>query len=202
MPPPFPNAPWILDSIDLWICSDCLLLLANGDTPEDDGEEKDCETCEGVPGPLLPSTSHDCHDCGGTGKASTPTLAERIDANWQVSESTREREPTAERWDLALGGACTCDRYADPRRCQAFDEDGDGPCGESGVTHVDPISGQFYCEDCAPPDASEAPYQCDKGGTEDRQCDTREFSWSDCDACGSHLGGSRHKATAFLMRGA
>ena len=27
-----------------------------------------------------------------------------------------------------------------------------------------------------------------------------EFSWSDCDSCGSHLGGSRHEATLFVPK--
>jgi hypothetical protein len=36
-------------------------------------------------------------------------------------------------------------------------------------------------------------------GTRDDDCDceTREFSWSSCDACGSHLGGTRHAYTCW-----
>lgn len=28
-------------------------------------------------------------------------------------------------------------------------------------------------------------------------CETREFSWSSCEGCGSHLGGSRHALTLW-----
>jgi len=34
-------------------------------------------------------------------------------------------------------------------------------------------------------------------GETDCSCETQEFSWSSCDACGSHLGGSRHAVTYF-----
>lgn len=196
----------ILDSHLIWICSDCLFLLANGDAPEDDGE---CSACKGDGyDPEVPCDpdqddcedndheSHRCETCDGTGNV--PTLAERIDANWQVADWTREREPLAERWDLALGGACTCDRYADPRRCGHVDADGD-TCGERDVTSKD-ANGDLYCEDHAPEGAVDAPYVChehDPHGESD--CETEEFSRDSCDGCGSHLGGSRHKATAFLM---
>ena len=29
-------------------------------------------------------------------------------------------------------------------------------------------------------------------------CDSRDFSWSDCECCGSSLGGSRHKASVIV----
>lgn len=45
-------------------------------------------------------------------------------------------------------------------------------------------------------------HECTEKGTEwahgvadDCDCETREFSWSPCDACGSTLGGSRHAFT-------
>jgi len=35
---------------------------------------------------------------------------------------------------------------------------------------------------------------------EECDCDTREFSWSSCDGCGSTLGGTRHAHTLWRER--
>ena len=40
---------------------------------------------------------------------------------------------------------------------------------------------------------------CEHGSGCDWECDTRDFSWSACDGCGSALGGSRHAVTAFSV---
>lgn len=37
----------------------------------------------------------------------------------------------------------------------------------------------------------------DSWGTEDCDCERREFSWSRCDGCGSALGGAREALTAW-----
>lgn len=50
--------------------------------------------------------------------------------------------------------------------------------------------GSVDCEHCG----SEA-READRDGTED--CEPW-FSWSSCDTCGSHLGGNRHHAVAWL----
>ena len=36
-------------------------------------------------------------------------------------------------------------------------------------------------------------------GHDDEPCEDQEFSWTPCDGCGSHLGGSRHAYTAWLI---
>jgi hypothetical protein len=35
-------------------------------------------------------------------------------------------------------------------------------------------------------------------GEHDEPCETRDFSWSSCDGCGSDLGGSRHALTLWM----
>lgn len=38
-------------------------------------------------------------------------------------------------------------------------------------------------------------------GVGDCECETQSFSWSQCDTCGSRLGGSRHAVTYFAKEG-
>lgn len=42
-------------------------------------------------------------------------------------------------------------------------------------------------------------HECDRPLTMeiDCECETRDFSWSHCEGCGSHLGGTRHALTLW-----
>lgn len=47
-----------------------------------------------------------------------------------------------------------------------------------------------HAEDCPNRQAGECVDEC--------ECEDRDFSWSPCDLCGSHLGGSRHAFTWWV----
>lgn len=93
-----------------WCCTDCLMLFANGETPE--------------------------------------RMTEKESAAW-LAEIDRRTEGL----DVALGGE-----------------------HEENCPNV--IDGQWM-------------------GTTDCGCERQEFSWSQCDTCGSRLGGSREAVTFF-----
>ena len=59
----------------------------------------------------------------------------------------------------------------------------------SAISDDDEITpGMVYADhECENPEDRES--ECD--------CETREFSWSHCEGCGSTLGGSRHAATIW-----
>lgn len=100
------------DTAPGWACTDCLMLLANGETP--------------------------------------PDLDETATEEW-VAEIDRRTDG----YHVAVGG----------------EHDDECP-------NVDHETGQWL-------------------GTTDCYCETEEFSWSQCDVCGSRLGGSRHAVTFF-----
>lgn len=115
-----------METIALSVCSDCLLMLANGETrPDTDPEEHSASMA----------------------------------AQW----------PDSEGWDLCAGGECEC-----------------APC-ECGCGKCDPDDNpRTWCDS---PIVGDRPDDCD--------CDNHGFSWSDCDGCGSTLGGDRYAATAI-----
>ena len=44
---------------------------------------------------------------------------------------------------------------------------------------------------------NDCPNRAAESWVDDCECERREFSWTACDACGSHLGGSRHAYTVW-----
>lgn len=153
----------VIDTSDpLWVCVDCVMFLANGDTPEGDG-------------------------------AASPSIEERIDRLWgAVSDSTAKFygfDPSRLRWDLCVGGECTCD----DRDVTCHDLD----CDET-ATHTAPdpeaswTCDEPWCTEHAPEGAEFIP-ECEG------ECDEIVFERSSCDTCGCYLAGSRHKASALLV---
>ena len=78
-------------------------------------------------------------------------------------------------------------------------------CYDCLAIHANGETGSDEPTDCVPwgllPDADVtmggADCSCKNGYQDECECDQTNFSWNDCDACGSSLGGYRHTFTVW-----
>lgn len=107
-------------------------------------------------------------------------------------------QPTTPQWICAhcyihlVNGDCTDVLYAEPDSTEE-------QCGQNYTVPMS-LFGDMYVtsgmpseehgEECQEDDRGDEAFECD--------CETRGFSWSACDGCGSNLGGERHAVTGWI----